>query len=105
MRIVIDAFAGSGNADFVKEFQRARLGFAGTNPQMGRDCFSNLFAHGVKRIQAGQRILKDRADAAAANFANFLIREIVNTTPSKPYLTAGDPARRLQKADHGIARH
>ena len=65
---------------------------------------SDLSADGVKRIQRGQWILKDRADFAATQFAHFFERQIIDTAAIQENFTTGDASRRLEQADHGCAR-
>ena len=37
-----------------------------------------LAAHGVQRVQRGQRVLKNRADAAPADVAHFFVAQVVD---------------------------
>ncbi len=68
---------------------------------MGADGFDQLLADPVKRIEAGEWILKDHADALAPDTAHLLRRQIVDPQAREMDLAAGDAAGRIDQADHG----
>ena len=80
--------------------QRTRMRVAAAQRQMGADRLDQLLADGEQRIERGQRILEDGADAPAPDRAQLGWRQIVDALALKQDLAAGDPARRLQQPDH-----
>ena len=52
---------------FLQKLYRTRLGGITGQAEMKLDGLDKLITHGAKRIQAGQRILKDHTDLAAAH--------------------------------------
>ena len=50
---------------------------------MGADRFNELSSDRVKRVEAGQRVLKDRADLLAADAPHCLVRQIVDAPPGE----------------------
>src|SRR5471032_126242 len=70
---------------------------------MGLDGLDELAAHRIERIEAGERILEDRADPGATHLAHLLVRQIVDALALEPDLARGDAAGRLEQADDGVA--
>ena len=70
---------------------------------MGGDGLDQLIADPVQRIEAGQRILKDHADAFAPDAAHLFRRQIVDSAARQVNLAAGNAAGRIDQADHGQA--
>src|SRR6185312_14876982 len=66
---------------------------------MRQDRLDQLVADAVERIEAGQRVLEDHADALAAQQPHLRARQVVDTLAAESDLAAGDAARRLQQAD------
>src|SRR5205085_6506860 len=60
----------------------------------------DLLADPVERIEAGERILKDHADAFAPDAADLFRRQIVYSAARQVNLAAGDAAGRIDQADH-----
>ena len=60
---------------------------------------NQLPANGVERIQRGQRILENRADFAATNLAQCLVRQVVNTFAVEQNLATGDATGWFQQPD------
>src|SRR6185369_16374783 len=67
------------------------------------DGFNQLSAHGVERIQRGERILEYRADLAAADEAHLLRRQVVDALAFQQDLARHHPPGRLEQADDGSA--
>src|SRR6218665_1526172 len=78
-------------------------GVGGGYGEVGKNGFTQLAAHGVQRVQGGQRVLKDGADAAPANVAQLALAELVDALALQQDLARDDAARRLQQADDGRA--
>ncbi len=70
---------------------------------VGLHGFDQLAADGVERVERGQRVLEDRADAPAADLAEWLGRQVVDALAVEADLAAGDAARAFQQADDGGA--
>ena len=70
---------------------------------MRLDGFNQLAAYGVKRVQRGQRVLKNRADTAAPDAAHLLVRQVVDALAFEQDLPAANAPRRLQQPDDGRA--
>src|SRR6185437_5847879 len=62
------------------------------------------FADAIERIEAGQLVLKNHADALATDTAQLLGRQIVDPQAREVDFAAGDPAGRIDQADHREAR-
>ena len=60
---------------------------------MRLDGFNQLLTHSIKRVQTGQRVLKNSADAFASDFAHLLIGQIVDTLPFQQDFATFDTAR------------
>ena len=103
MRIVINACLGGRDADFAQQRQGPLLRFGGTGIEVRADGFHQLLADRIQRIQRGQRILEDCADAPPADAAHRLIRQVVDTLAFQPDLARGDAAGGLEQADDGRA--
>ena len=96
-------FSGAGMPTSASS-SMARLRAAGLREiDMGPDRLDDLLADPVERIEAGQRILEDHADALAADAAHFLRRQIVDPHARQIDLAAGDAAGRIDQPDDGKA--
>src|SRR5437016_2495886 len=66
---------------------------------MREDGFLELPADGIERIERGERVLEDDADAPAAQAPQFLVRQVVDAPAFEAHLAGGDAPRRLEQAD------
>ena len=108
MRVGINPLRGRRNAHQVKPANGALARLARRNRQVGCHGFGQLPANGIKRIERGQRVLKNRPDFLAANAAHILIAQIIYPPAIQENFTSRDPPRWLQQADdrgpgHGFA--
>ena len=103
MRIAVDALFGRGNADFAEPCDRPLARLSARQRHMRQDRLDELVADPQQRIEAGQRILEDDADAAPAYLAHPRRRQIVDARAVEPDFAAGDAARRIEQADDGEA--
>ena len=85
--------------DFREQGDRALRRLALRHRQMRADGFDQLLADGVERIERSQRILKDRADAPAADAPQGIRGQIVDALAGQPHFARGDPPRPLQQTD------
>ena len=96
-------FSGAGMPTSASR-SMARLRAAGLRQvEVGPDGLDHLVADPVQRIEAGERVLEDHADALAADPAHFLRRQIVDPHARQIDLAAGDAAGRIDQPDHGEA--
>src|SRR5207302_10738278 len=95
VRIIVETPLGSGNPDFGQERDRPLAQRRAAQIRMRGDGLGQLLADAVERVEAGERILKDHADAFAANAAHGGGAEVVDARPGKKNLAGGDAARRL----------
>jgi len=103
VRVVVDALCSGRNAGVLQQRNGTLARLGGSDRQVGQDGFGELAAHGVQRVQRGQRVLKDRADAAATDVAHFLVAEVVDALAFEQDLARCHAARGLQQADDGSA--
>ena len=103
MRIVVDAHLGAGDADLLQQLDRPRPRLGGRQRKMGLDGLDELMADRIERIEAGQRVLEDGADAGAAHLAHLLVGQIVDAPALEADFAAGNAARRFEQADDGSA--
>ncbi len=103
MRILLQPLFRRRNAGFLQQPDGALARFFGTDRQVREDGFGELPADGVQRVQRGQRVLEDGADAPAADGAHLLVREVVDALSGQTDLAAGDAPRRFEQADDGRA--
>src|SRR5437660_12846516 len=68
---------------------------------MREDSFLELPADGVERVERGQRVLEDDADAPAAQAPQLLVRQVVDAPALEAHLAGGDAPGRLEQADDG----
>ena len=94
VRIGVDALRGGGDAD-VAPASRSRAARASRvgQRQMGLHRLDQLAPDRVERVQRGQRVLEDHADALAADPAHLFGRQVVDALAVEPDLAAGDAAR------------
>ena len=76
---------------------------AGGEIRLTGERIDQLPAHGVERVQRGEWVLKDGADALAADLAHGLMRQVVDARAIEQDLPTGHPAGWLQQADDGRA--
>ncbi len=68
VRVLVDALLGGRDAGFLQQARwRAARASSALDRQVRQDGFDQLPADRVQRVQRGQRVLEDRADAAAAD--------------------------------------
>ena len=103
MRIAVDALVGRGDADFAEPRERLLPRLPAPERLVGQDRLGKLIADAHERVEAGQRVLEDDADAPAADRAHPRRRQIVDALAVEPDFAAGDPAWRVKKADDGEA--
>src|SRR6185437_9032080 len=72
VRIVVEALSRCRYADFGQQLDRSRSRLARRHLAVRRDRLDELAADAVERIEAGQRVLEDRADALAADLTQLL---------------------------------
>ena len=99
MRIGVDAFFGRGNADFGKQIDRALACRGSRKIEVRGDGFHQLIADAIERIEAGQRVLEDHADAFSPNASQLFRRERVDPQTRQRNFTAGNTARPIDQAD------
>ena len=90
VRVVVDAPLGSRNADLGEQRDRSLPGGLVGHRQVRLDRLDDLAAHRVERIQRGERILEDRADAPPADLAHRLGRKVVDARAFQEDLAARD---------------
>ncbi len=105
MRIVVDTRFRRRDADLREQRDRAGARDAGRHPRVRGDGLDELIADAVERIEAGERVLEHHADALAADAPHGVGRQVVDALAFEQDRAAGDPPRRLQQADDGIAGH
>ena len=105
VRVAVDAPLRRGNADLREQVDGAPARACGGQSVMGADRLDQLLADPVERIEAGQRILEDHADALAADPAHLFGRQVVDARARQPDLAARDPPGRIDEADHGGTRY
>ena len=103
VRILLGAQFGLVDADLRQQLHGALGGLGLGQVQVHLHGFHQLAFHGLQRIQRGQRILEDHADAPAAHAALLRRRQRVDAFAVEQHLAAGQPAGRFQQADHGVA--
>jgi pimeloyl-ACP methyl ester carboxylesterase len=100
VRIVIDAFVRRRDAHGQQQLQRPLARSLRRHLVMVADRLDQLVAHREQRMQAGQRILEDRADFLAAQTLARLGRQVVDAPARQVDFAAAQPPGRLQQADH-----
>ena len=105
VRVLRHALFGVRNFHLFQQRQGAGLGFFFRHWQVRANGFHQMVTHGVDRVQAGQRVLKDGANALAANAAQILSLQVVDTQAAKLYRATGDATGRFNQAGDGRARH
>jgi hypothetical protein len=108
VRILLDPLAYARDADQIQDFGRAvhRLLF-GYFPVQGDD-LGDLLADRHRRVQRGQRVLKDHADLVAPDLAHVLFRERAQLLAFELDAAADDRAASRQQvhdrqSSHGLA--
>ena len=101
--IAVDALLGGGDADLGEKRDGAVAGLGGVHIGMGLDRLDQLLGDAEERVQRGQRILEDHADALAPDPAQRFLVEIVDAAALQQHLAAGNAARRIDEADDGGA--
>jgi hypothetical protein len=105
VRIAADPVAGGGDADLFERRDRPFAGLGGGDVKVFEDRLAQLVADPQQRVERGQRVLKDHADAPAPDPAQRLARQGVDAQVAQLHAAPGDPRRRVEKADDGGAGH
>ena len=105
MREVVDAALGAGNADLAQEIERPGAGGVLAEVEVEADGLDQLVADREERVQAGQRVLEDGADASAADLLQPGLVQLVDALAADADLARGDAPRRLEQAQHRHAGH
>src|SRR4051794_28456226 len=105
VRVSVDALVRGRDADLGQKLDCPLSGRGPRQVRMGPDGLDDLVADAVKRIEAGQRVLNDEADAPAADAAQVFRREIVDAPLREKNFAAPDPAWRVDEADDGRSHH
>ncbi len=105
VRVLRHALLGMRDFHLFQQRQGAGFGFLLAHRQVGADGFDQVVAHGVDRVQAGQRVLEDGADALAADAAQVFALQVVDAQALQLHRAAGDAARGLDQAGDGRAGH
>ncbi|EEC12647.1 hypothetical protein IscW_ISCW009209 [Ixodes scapularis] len=61
-------------------------------------------AHGIERVQRGQRVLENRANLAATNLAHLVLVQIVDALAFQQDLTAADATGGIEQTNNGGTR-
>ncbi|MPM71093.1 hypothetical protein SDC9_118056 [bioreactor metagenome] len=101
--VVIDALLGRRNAGVLEQRDRALARLRRVERQMRGDGLDQLSAHGIQRVERGERVLKNRADAAPTDMAHLFGGQVVDALAIQQNLAGGDVPRRFQQADDGRA--
>ncbi len=99
VRVMVNALVSGGNADLTQQGQSAASRLSRPQIEMGADRFDELMSDCVERVEARERILKNRADLLAADAPHGLVGQMVDAPPSERDAAAGNPQRRLQQPD------
>src|SRR6185437_59535 len=103
--VVVEALGRGRDADFGEQLDRARAGLARRHLAVRGNRLDELSADAVERVEAGQRILEDGADALAADLPQPLGREVVDALAGKHDTACRDAPRPVDEADDGGAGH
>jgi hypothetical protein len=79
-----------GHADLAQHLDRLCLCVLFGDILMGAEHFDHLPPHGIRRIQRGQRVLKDHGDLLAADGAHLVRRQAGQLSPVQADAAAGD---------------
>ena len=71
VRVLVDALLGGRDAGVLQQPDRARARLAVADRQVRADRLDELAADRVERVQRGQRVLEDRADACGRGCARI----------------------------------
>ena len=105
MRIGAGSAVRVRNANRVEQFEDSVLGRASARETVDRQCFLNLRANRVHRIEGNHGFLEHNTDLAPADQAHLFVVEI-EKIPSVEEDTAGhDSSRRLNQLDNGQSRN
>src|SRR5439155_24718024 len=99
MRVMMDATLCRRNPDFVQQAECAVPRCLLSQVEVRGDGFDKLPADGVKRIERSLRVLKHRADFAAANAPQRFLWQVVDAPPGKTNLSARNAPGRIDQAD------
>ena len=105
VRVLIDPRLGGGDADLAEQRERPRPRLAGRASVVVADRLDELPTDREQRVQAGQRVLEDRADASPAHRLEGAFGQPLDALPREPDLAAGDAPGRLQQAEDRHAGH
>ena len=103
VRVMVNALRRSRYAGVFQQRNGPRPGLSWRHRQMCLNGFNQLPPDGVQRVERGQRVLKNRANLAAAYRTHLLVGKVVNALAFQQNLPAGHAPRRLKQADDGRA--
>src|SRR4051794_16480826 len=98
--VAVDALFRRWNADFGEQVDSAAAGGVLGQVQMRSDRLDDLVTDPVERIERGEGILEDHADAFSPDTAHLLRRQIVDAQARQADLTARDAAGWIDQTDH-----
>ncbi len=101
---MVHALLGRRDAGVLQQRNGAPPGLCRIHWQVRLDGFGELPTHGVQRVQRGQRVLENRADAPTPDVAHVRVAEVVDALAFQQDLARGHAPRRFQQADDGGAR-
>jgi hypothetical protein len=90
--ILLQAPLAVGDADELKQFERARFGLRGRHLQMDEQRLHDLLADREDRVERGHRLLEDHRDVAAADLAHLLGGELEQVATFEQHPPFGHPA-------------
>src|SRR6185312_8758148 len=105
VRIVVEALCRGRDADFGQELDRPRARLARRHLAVRRDRLDELSPDAVERIEAGQRVLENCADALAADVPQLLRREVVDALAGEDDAPCRDAPGPVDEADDRGAGH
>ncbi len=105
VRIGAQALGRRRYAHLPQQVQRALPRFGRPDRQMGPDRLFDLVADREQRIEAGQRVLENRADLAASNLVHCRRRKIVDPPAFEQDLAGSNSGGRRQKLHHRGTGH
>ncbi len=103
MGILLHAQLGLVDADLRQKLHGALFCRVVRQIQMHQHGFHQLAFDGLQRVERGQRILEDHADAPASNLALLRGRERIDALAVQQHRAARQAAGRFEQADDGVA--
>src|SRR5512147_1408387 len=96
MGIIIQAHAGVGNADLIKQFHGAGAGRRAVQRKVQLERLQKLLAYGEHRVERGEGVLEHHPDLSAAHAAYLLRRQLQQIAALESSLAGLDLAWRLR---------